>query len=190
MFAIRVRESQTFRFGGVLWSCKGLSCKRGDLAYSSPTIAGNVCLVTGGWEGPEFGIRLGGKGDVTKTHRLWRHLRRPSNCGSGVVVNGLMYIPDMRGFVACVDPKTGERVWSTRVAKGQIWSSVVYAAGSLYVMNQRGTTIVFKPDPKKLSVVARNHLREATNSTPAISDGEIFLRTHEHLYCIADANAR
>ena len=35
-------------------------------------------------------------------------------------------------------------------------------------------------------MLAENELGEQTNSTPAISDGEIFLRTHEHLYCIAD----
>ncbi len=170
--------------GRILWWCSGLSCKRGDLIYSSPAMAGNTCLVIAGFEGPELGIRIGGKGDVTKSHRLWRHPRRQSNIGSGVVVDGHLYRTASRGELICMDPATGERLWNGRPAKGQIWSSVVYAAGHLFVMNQKGTTIVFRPDPGKLVVVAKNELSESTNSTPAISDGEIFLRTHEHLYCV------
>ena len=171
--------------GRILWWCSGLSCKRGDLAYSSPVMAGDTCLVVGGYDGPELGIRIGGKGDVTKSHRLWRHARRQSNIGSGVVVDGHLYRTALRGELVCVDPATGERLWRGRPAKGQIWGSIVYAAEHLFVMNQKGTTIVFRPDPGKLVVVAKNELSEPTNSTPAISDGEIFLQTHRHLYCIA-----
>ena len=174
--------------GRALWWCEGVSCKRGDLAYSSPLVAGDVCLVRGGYEGPEIGIRLGGAGDVTQTHRLWRHPNRPSNVGSGVVVGDYAYVPDINGIVACVNVVTGERVWGARLDKGQLWGSLVYAAGHLYAMNQRGTTVVFKPDPKQLTVVAVNPLNERTNTTPAISDDEIFLRTHEHLYCIGEGN--
>jgi outer membrane protein assembly factor BamB len=171
--------------GKILWTCGGLPCKNGDLAYSSPSIAGDVCLILGGFEGPEIGVRLDkNRGDVTGTHRLWRQPRRPSNCGSGVVVDGMLYIPDMRGVLACVDPKSGERLWSTRSTKGAIWSSIVKVNGLLFVTNQSGTTIVFRPNPKKLEVVSENRIPEKTNATPAISNGEIFLRTHERLYCI------
>lgn len=171
--------------GRILWWCDGLSCKRGDLVYSSPVVAGDVCLVFGGYQGPELGIRLGGRVDVTSTHRLWRHPRRQSNVGSGVVVDGYLYRSTIRGDLVCVDPATGDRLWSERPAKAQIWGSIVYASGLLWVMNQEGTTIIFRPDPRKLVLVASNELSERTNSTPAISNGEIFLRTYEHLYCVA-----
>ncbi len=175
--------------GRILWTCGGIPCKKGDLIYSSPSVVDDVCMIVCGFDGPEIGIRIGGdnKGDVTKTHRLWRHASRPSNCGSGVVVGGYLYIADMRGVLNCVDPKTGDRLWSERPnpARGAIWSSIVRVKDLLYVMNQKGSTIVFKPNPEKLDVVAVNALDEKTNSTPAFASGEIFLRTHESLYCIA-----
>ena len=170
--------------GEVLWSCEGLSGKRGDLAYSSPVVVGDICSVVAGYEGPELGVRLGGKGDVTKTHRLWRHDNRPDNIGSGVAVDGKLYIPDARGFLVCLDPKTGERLWSERPAKGKMWGSIVYVDRHLFITNQRGTTVVFQPNPEKLVVVARNELGETTNSTPAFAGSEVFLRTHKHLYCV------
>ena len=66
------------------------------------------------------------------------------------------------------------------------WGSIVAANGLLYVTNQAGATVVFKPNPEKFELAARNELNETSNSTPAISDGEIFIRTFEHLYCISE----
>jgi hypothetical protein len=46
--------------------------------------------------------------------------------------------------------------------------------------------VVLKPNPEKLEVLATNELGEGSNSTPAISNGEIFIRTFKGLYCIAE----
>ena len=60
------------------------------------------------------------------------------------------------------------------------------AARQLYVTSRTGVTAVFRPDPQKIELLATNDLGERSNATPAISDGQIFLRTDAHLYCIAD----
>ena len=52
--------------------------------------------------------------------------------------------------------------------------------------DQKGRTVVFKPNPEKFEVIAVNELGENSNSTPAISNGEIFIRTFKGLYCIAE----
>lgn len=171
--------------GEIVWSCDGMTAKRGDLTYSSPVVAGELCVVFGGYVGPWIGVRMDGSGDITKTHRAWYHEEKMSNCGSGVFADGAIYVPDMNGFVHCIDPATGRGNWRARVGRGNTWGSILQVSGRLYLMNQNGTTVVFEPDTEKLRVVAENALGEQTNSTPAIADGEIFLRTHEHLYCIA-----
>ena len=76
--------------------------------------------------------------------------------------------------------------WTERLDGGESWGSVVMAAGRLYVTSRKGVTTVFRPDPEKLEVLAMNDLGEPSNATPAISDGQIFLRTDGHLYCIAE----
>jgi len=60
------------------------------------------------------------------------------------------------------------------------------AGGRLYVTSRGGVTTVFRPNPEKLELLAMNNLGEPSNATPAISDGQIFLRTDGHLYCIAE----
>lgn len=176
--------------GELLWSCDGVRSKRGDLAYCSPIIADDVCFFTCGYGGPGLAIRLGGDGDVTKTHRLWRHPVHSQSIGSGVFVGGSVYTPDANGQLFCMDAATGKVRWKQRSARGALWGSIVSAAGRLYVLNQKGATVVFRANPEKLEVVAVNELGETANSTPAVSDGEIFIRTYRALYCIAEASNR
>lgn len=173
--------------GKIIWFCRGVSHARGDLAYSSPVVSGDVCVVIAGFKGPGMGIRLGGKGDVTETHRLWRKEDSPQSIGSGVSLEGRIFIPHAEGGgISCVDPKTGDELWQERSSRAQQWGSIVFAAGRMYLTNQQGETIVFAPNTDKFESIARNDLGEAGNSTPAFSDGEIFIRTHERLYCIVE----
>ena len=170
----------------ILWWCNGIRHPKGDLAYSSPVIVGRTLVAIGGFGGPGIGVRLGGSGDVTASHRLWRTEKNPQNIGSGVTANGHLYVPfAAAGRIDCIDPNTGERLWNERVGKAAYWGSMVQAAGRLYVTDQEGNTAVLRPNPERVELLALNPLNEKTNATPAISDGEIFIRTFNHLYCIA-----
>ena len=61
--------------------------------------------------------------------------------------------------------------------------SPVLADGRIYVTNEDGVTIVAKAGPE-FQVLAENDLGEHTLSSPAISDGQIFIRTDTALYAI------
>ncbi len=174
------------RDGGVVWSCDGIRGPKGDLSYSSPLTSDGVLVAIGGFQGPSIGVRLGGTGNITDSGRLWRNERNPQSIGSGVFLDGFIYRPNAGpGTIECLDPKTGKVVWSER-SSGTSWGSIVYAADRCYLTNQGGKTIVFKPNPDQFDGLASNELGESSNSTPAISNGEIFIRTFEHLYCIGE----
>ena len=171
--------------GEILWTCDGLRGRKGDLAYSSPVIAGDTCVVLGGFNGPSFGFKLGGSGNITEAGRLWRVEPNPQNIGSGVFVGKHVYIPDAGpGTLRCIEPTTGKVVWRERMPGGRAWGSIVYADGRGYVTCQNGDTVVFAPHPDGYKKLAVNSLGEPSNSTAAIADGEIFLRTSQALYCI------
>ena len=171
--------------GSIAWTCDGIRGTRGNLTYSSPVVAGDTCVFVGGWEGPTLGVKLGATGPEAGSRQLWRHAAQMSNCASGAYMNGRIFIPDMRGILWCIDPATGLPDWKERVARGGTWGSIVSAGDRMYLLAQSGTTVVFKADKEGLEVLAENEIDERTNSTLAVVDGEIFLRTHEHLYCIA-----
>jgi outer membrane protein assembly factor BamB len=174
------------RDGKILWWCEGFRHGGGDLAYSSPSVVGDTLVVVGGFMGPGFGIRLGGgRGDVTSTHRLWRLEKRPQSIGSGIVAGGHVYLPhDLKGQIVCVEPKTGRTVWS-EPTDAALWGSIVKVGDLAYVTSQKGTTYVFRPSAEKYDGVAANPLGEPSNATPAVSDGELFIRTDRTLWCIS-----
>ena len=63
---------------------------------------------------------------------------------------------------------------------------MVLADGRLYAINHSGDTFVLKASPK-FELLATNALREHDNGSLAISDGDIFIRTHKALWRIAES---
>lgn len=169
--------------GDILWSCDGL----GDLAYTSVLAGDGIGVAMGGFMGPAIGWKLGGTGDITATNRLWLVDKgNPQRIGSGVIVGDHVYIANESGVVHCIELSTGKKAWEGRLGGEKIWSSTIAADGRLYVSDQKGTTYVFVPNPEKLEILAKNELGDSTNSTLAISDGQVFLRTFGNLYCVEE----
>jgi len=172
--------------GRELWHCDGLN----ELIYASPIAEDGVVVGMGGFLGTTIAVKTGGKGDVTKTHRLWQEVRTKNRLGSGVVHDGHVYILNTEGVAECINLHTGKTVWEERVqGKGPTsssWSSMVLVANKLYVLNQSGDTVILRASPKYELIAVNSIGNELTNASHAISDGEIFLRTHKHLWCIAE----
>src|SRR5262249_14302266 len=131
--------------GKELWSCSGL----GPLAYTSSVCSPDgIVVAMSGFHGPALAVKAGGKGDVTKTHRLWPHAKQnPQRIGSPVIVGDHVYILDEQGMGRCLELKTGKDVWKERVG-GVSWSSMVVAGDRLYVTNHDGETHILAASPK------------------------------------------
>ncbi len=172
--------------GDLLWVCGGLA----PLAYSSPIPGDDLIVAMGGYHGGSLAVRPGGSGDVTDTHRIWHRPRGENWLSTGILHDGFVYLAVIDlGILRCYDARTGEEQWTQRLRSsgrtGAIWGSLTTSGdGLIYMANQAGDTFVFRPSPEKYDQVARNSLGEATNATPVISDGQLFLRTHEALWCI------
>lgn len=172
------------RTGRELWYCDGLN----PLLYTSPIHGDGVVVAMGGFLGTTIAVKPGGQGDVTSTHRLWQTTRTKNRLGSGVIHEGHIYVLNTEGIAECLELKTGKKVWEERLrgqgAKSESWSSMVLAWDRIYIPNQSAETFVLKASPK-FEVLAVNSLDgELTNATLAVSDGDIFIRTRKHLWCI------
>jgi outer membrane protein assembly factor BamB len=168
--------------GKELWSCAGL----GKLVYTSPVYAQGVVVVMSGYGGPALAVRAGGKGDVTQTHRLWRHTQRiTQRIGSPVIVGDHVYLVNENGTAQCFELKTGKELWKNARLQGKFWGSLVAAGDRLYIANWEGNTFVLAARPK-FELLAKNPLGtgEKILSSIAVSDGELFIRSYEHLWCI------
>jgi outer membrane protein assembly factor BamB len=173
--------------GKELWRAQGIN----SYLYASPLVAKDVAVAMSGYQGAAFAVKLGGTGDIGKD-KLWTHPTNPQRIGSGVILGDHVYMVDESGPPRCFDLKSGEELWKAkRPSTAQTWGSMVYADGRLYVLLKNGETIVMAAKPK-FELLAKNSLGEAeeTNSSLAISKGEIFIRTFKHLYCIANAEKK
>ncbi|HIF34375.1 MAG TPA: hypothetical protein EYG57_17470 [Planctomycetes bacterium] len=184
-FSTRVNAYDA-KSGKIVFSCEGIRGPKGDLAYSSPLVIGDICVSRGGFGGPSLGFRMGGKANITESHRLWRNEKNPQSIGSGVAWNGHYFMANAGpGTIQCMDPRTGAEKWTDRGA-GNHWASLVMAGGNLYATAQNGTVVVFRADVEKFDEVAQNKIGEPSNSTPAFIDGAIIFRSAKHLFCIGN----
>lgn len=170
--------------GKLLWFCRGLS----PLIYTSPIHGEGVVVGMGGYGGSTVAVRTGGQGDVTETHRLWHEPRDKGRIGSGVIKDGHIYVQNSNGIAQCIELRSGKTVWQERLqgsgAKSESWSSMVLAGDRIYVLNQGSDTLVIRASPK-FEILAVNVLGDGlTNASLAVSDGDFFIRTHQHLWCI------
>jgi outer membrane protein assembly factor BamB len=172
------------------WHCDGLD----PLVYASPIYGEGIIAAMSGFMGSAIAVRTGGSGDVTATHRLWKKDRTKNRICSGVITGGHIYVMNMEGVAECLDLKTGRMIWEERVAgpgpKSDSWSSMVLAGDRIYLPNQSGDVIVLRASPK-FGVLAVNSIgREMCNASLAVSEGELFLRTDAHLWCIGQPGAK
>ena len=132
--------------------------------------------------GPYMAIRLGGRGDVGETHVAWRVPTGAPYISSILYYDGLIYMANGSGIVTAVDAETGRRVWQDRL--GGIYSaSPVAGDGKVYLFSETGETLVLEAG-RELTVLAENDLGERVVSSPAVSDGRIFIRTDESLIAV------
>jgi outer membrane protein assembly factor BamB len=175
------------RTGERLWNCDGPNIG----AYGSPFHGDGFVGYGGcGFRNTLMAVRPGGRGDVTKTHRLWFQelANSQTHLGAGVIFQGHIYLVNTAGIAECFDLKSGKTIWTERLpstgAMGSSWSSPVLAGDRLYVSNRNADVFVLKAGPK-FDLLAVNSIGgERMNSSLAISDGEIFMRTDKSLWCI------
>ena len=168
--------------GKELWVCKGLT----SYVYTSPLYAKDVVVGMSGYGGDAIAVKLGGAGDITKD-RLWLHKKPASQrVGTGVIVGEHCYMIDENAVAHCYELTTGTDLWKDEAKlKGTTWGSMVHADGRLYLLMRNGDTLVLAANPK-FELLATNSLGagENTNSSVAISNGQVFIRTFKSLWCI------
>jgi outer membrane protein assembly factor BamB len=170
--------------GAELWRAGGLNPgkDRNYRVVASPIVADEMIFVSSRVR-PLMALRAGGRGDVSKSHLAWTTDQGP-DVPTPATDGKYVYILNDRGILWCRDAKTGTEVWGNQRARpGTYSASPLVADGKLYVTSEDGLTTVLDAGPV-FKVLAENDLADYTLSSIAVSDGQLFMRTTRHLYCI------
>jgi outer membrane protein assembly factor BamB len=169
--------------GELLWTARS----QGEGVAPSVVVGGGMAFTSSGFEKSTIrAVKLGGgKGDVTQSHIAWEQTRAVPTIPSFLYTDGLLFTIKENGIALCLDAKTGEIVWQERI-EGNFAASPVLIDGNLYIVSMEGECVIIKAG-RKFEEVARSHLHETVQASPAVSQGQLFIRTDKHLYCIGSA---
>ena len=170
--------------GKQLWRCNGIQ----DYVVPMPIAHDGVVYCLGGRQNRCLAVRLGGRGDVTDSHKLW-DVNIGANVTSPVYFNGHLYWASDKAIANCLNAKTGEAVYRQRLnTRSRIYASIVRAGDRLLVTTRdRGIVVLdAKPEYHELAVNTIETDEGMFNASPAISDGQLLIRSDSHIYCIGN----
>jgi len=172
--------------GEIIWECGGQTT---NAIPSVVADAENVYAVSGYRGNMAMAIALGGEGDLTGSKSIkWEITRGTPYVPSPLLYDGkLWFTQGNNAVITCVDPKTGEPFYSQERLQGPsgFYASPLGVAKRVYLAGRNGKTIVIDSSGK-LNVLAVNELGDDIDASPAVSGDTLFIRSHHHLYCIAE----
>jgi outer membrane protein assembly factor BamB len=181
-------------FGGGGFGGGGFGGMGGGYTCSTPVARDGIIYVIGGG-GPTqpaaLAIKSGGRGDVTKTNVLWRKsigtaIASPVLCGD--------FLCWVSGTAMCVNLKDGKVAHRERLYSGMNeYVSAVSAGDRVYALTRFDGVYVLGVGAEKLDKLAHNTFEDDStifNASPAISDGQLYIRSSQYLYCIGKKQGR
>ena len=159
----------------------------------SPSMVENdgIVYAVGGRSGASVAIRIGGKGDVSRTHVVWRG-DASSYVPSPVLFENRLYWVNDRGIAHCVNATTGELVYQHRLninsgGGRSFYASAMVIGGKIYAVSRFNGTFVYEPGDE-FRQIAQNQLSDESmfNASPAVVKDRILIRSDSALYCIGN----
>lgn len=157
----------------------------GQVKVSTPILAGDLAIVTGGWPSgarPIYAIR------VADGTLAWKVDRGSPYTPTPIVYEDLLYVVTDNGVLATYDITTGTRLYQRRIAEGAggFSASPVAAAGRVYFTSEDGVVHVVRAG-RTFELLASNDMREVCMATPAIANEMLLVRTRTRLYGLTAA---
>ncbi len=178
------------RTGKQLWISGGLTINSHyGRVIASPTGADDVVIATtanpgGKGLGRVIAINGVGKGNITKSNRLWTQEKSTPDSSTPVCYKGRVYLLSDQGIATCLELKTGKQLWRKRVGMGPYHASLVAGDDKIYFMSTTGDCTVVQADDEG-TILSKNTLPGGNfYSTPAISNGRIYIRSYGELFAI------
>ena len=176
------------RTGKEIWHCDRHKGDQSALfGEPIPVFDRERMIVLSGRPGPMLGVRLGGKGDVTKNDVLWEGKRKARDVGSPVLWKDLLFVGDTQGYLSANDAKTGEILYRERAGNKSFSASPILVQDRLLFLNEAGETYVLEPG-REYKLLHQNDLKDGSDfrASPVIVDGRLYLRSQTHLYSIGN----
>lgn len=176
--------------GKELWSLGPNS----ELVIATPVADQGVAYVSAGYAPvkPIYAIRAGTRGSFEvkpgKPHErlAWSHNRGGAYMPTPLLYRGLLYVVHHNGRIVAYDAEKGAPIYKKRFSRGGTFTaSPVAADGKLFIPTEEGRIYVIQAGPE-FKELAANEMGEPVMATPAISEGQLVVRTTRRLVAIGE----
>lgn len=168
--------------GSLIWMMDGPTEQFvASLVYNEN--AGYLFLTAGFPEKHILAIKPDGTGNVTSTHIAWRTNQGAAYVPSPIAEGDWCLVVSDSGIAHCFEAKTGRIAWEERMREHH--ASLVSAEGNVVFINDFGIMRTVKPG-NTYALVAESELGEKVFASPALSEGQIFIRGDKTLTCLGE----
>jgi outer membrane protein assembly factor BamB len=184
------RGAYDFKTGQEVWKMSG----GGDIQVPTPILYKDLILFNSahGKQSPIYAIHASAKGDLTlgedeTTNKYipWSIPRGGSYMHTMLVYGDLLYNVKWNGSVMCLNPETGEEIWTNKAGSGNSYiASPVASDGKIYVIDDQGMVYILRAG-SSYELLAQNDLGEICMVSPSISGNSIFFRTVNQLIAVS-----
>jgi len=169
--------------GKTIWKIDGPASK----TVSSIVVADDLGLafVAGGRDGRFFAISYDQPDNSSPTADsliAWKATKGIPYVTSPYYRDGILHIVSDDGVLRVYDAKTGVVRGTKRVAT-KVDASIVGAGERVYITDSSGQTTVIR-NAFEFEVLAKNSINEPIVASPAISNGDVVIRSTSSLYLI------
>lgn len=113
---------------------------------------------------------------------VWEAKQLKPTSASPVLRDGKIYAINRGGVLNCYDLATSKIDWTTRL-KGTVWATPLLGPEHLFCFNAKGDALVLDLNGE---ILAEINMVEEILASPAVSGNAMFVRSHSHLWKIAE----
>ena len=134
-------------------------------------------------------VKLGGSGDVTNTHVLWRFEKSLPDVSAPLVYQDVVFLFRNGGIATTLNAQTGKLLKQARLtgALDDYYASPIGVDGKVYIASEHGKVVVLRA-AGDWEILAINEFDSDIYATPAVSEGRMYIRTRNALYAIGSPN--
>jgi outer membrane protein assembly factor BamB len=125
-----------------------------------------------------------GRGDITRSGRVWSAELGRHVFSTPAIHEGLVYIADTRKRLHCLDARDGTTVW-THDADGEFWASPHAADGKIFIGSRRGEVLVLAAGREK-KVLGESDVEDPISATVTTANGTAYVTSMTRIYAVAD----
>jgi outer membrane protein assembly factor BamB len=164
--------------GKLLWQ---IPFEPKGMAYNAatPIVDGQTVIFTGQGRGTKA-VKVEKQGDAFAAKELWSNPELAVQFNTPVLKDGLLFGFSDKGYLFCIDAKTGKTAWTDTTKRGQGFAAILDAGSCLLALPNNSELVVFKPSDKEFTEVAKIKVADTqTYAHPVVAGDRVFVRAQD-----------